>query len=242
MKKMFFIASFTILLAACKKEITSHTISVTGQLLEEVTLQPLPNAPILVAVTHSYKDSWGNSYIDTLDSKWIASDSKGDFAATAKYRDESNVLSLTIFPGDPVYVPWSYGAKIGTLKTNSHIIFNSRTWEPLRVKVKNLNPFDDNDQIAVSFLERNTSFMNSIVYKIVNHGIENIHLVSPGVDFRLYPAWKGKNVDAEIYGHLQSSTNYIVFWTVIKNGLRKEYKSEELVTQKGKLNEFTIEY
>lgn len=244
MKKLFLLLVAAVAsLISCKKELAPHSISVSGQLLEEVTLEPLPNASIGVSVTHSYKDGWGNSYIDTLDNKWITTDAKGNFSVTMKYRDESNELGFTISPEDPVYMNMKNGARnISYFKTASNFTLYSRTWEKILVRVKNVNPVDDNDNISVSVQQGNTWFVNSVVTKIVNHGAENIHLVSPGVDFRLYPAWKGKNVDSEIYGNIQSSTVYRVFWTVIKNGERKEYMSPEFVTQKGKLNEFNLEY
>ncbi len=56
------------------------------------------------------------------------------------------------------------------------------------------------------------------------------------------PYWVGDNVNSSIHGHLQEGTTYVIIWSVRKNDIVVEYRSEPKNTISDELNTFEIEY
>ncbi len=131
---------------------------------------------------------------------------------------------------------------LSELEGDDPLIFKVREYKELEIKVKSIAPYDENDAIGVYIYEKNTSYIRGVIYKIKNFEDINEPRGPPAFEDRNNPYWVGDNVNSIIYGRLQEGTAYVIIWSVRKNDIIVEHRSEPKNTISDELNTFDIEY
>ena len=234
------------LLTACIDDLDeSHRVY--GKLISEITGEGIENAQIVLQVKE-FHGTGVFSYSNTLYEVTVDTDHLGNFTANIDYDNDFNIVGFYVvnnFSEEDVstgIIGLRSNFFIHELKELDQVVFKARKLEDLEIRVKSIQPFNDEDKISISISEFNTTQTGGIVYDIINFQDPN----EPG-EFdggqgfgQLY--WIGDNVDSVIYGHLKEGTNYRINWAVTRNGVVQEFESDIFSTLSSELNFYEIRY
>lgn len=246
MKKLIVIVTVLIVALvsnACRQEIDENLFNVKGKVINEITKVGIP-AYEFTLLEQETTGSGIFSIVKVVNSKAIKTDANGNFNVAIDVKSNSNGFEFSSGMTDN-YTPIQNSRHVfnNINLLSEALLFNVRNWEKLEIKVKNTQPFDENDEIRVSVFEDNTHYIGQFITKITNNGVKNIGPGYPASDNGLNPHWIGKNVDSKIYFNLQNGTQYTIFYDVKKNGIWTNYvKSPTFSTQSGQINYYTLEY
>ncbi len=238
------ILMLTLILSSCSLNDGLNSKTVNGRLISSITGDGITNAEIYIRV-NEYNGSGWFGYSTELDSDRATTNEDGSFTTTVYYDNQNNVV---LFDMDG-----TEGPSTGILDSKKNfyvselfdvdsLVFHARKYEELKIFVKSINPFDENDKISVSIFERNTNYITGVYYDIENLGDLNEPSEFTFGEGPGQPFWIGDNIDSIIYGHLQEGTNYRILWAVTKNDIIDEFESEVFSTSSNELNTFVIEY
>lgn len=243
MKKLFVFLVISMIFSGCNLEDESHTFKATGKLLNQVTQAPIPNAKIYYKVTHiSGTGAW--AYETEISNGFTITDDEGNFNADLKYTDKKNLI-FYFFKLDDEFSTAILDTKqnftLAELKATPSLEFHVREWEKLRIKVRNISPFDNNDAIEVSpVFPSNTSYISSPIYNIINNGVVNQSYSGDSISLR--PYWIGTNIDSEIFIYIQNDTTFIIHWNVRRNGVNTSHHSQTINTLSDQENFYQIDF
>lgn len=239
--KIFLFTVSLLLIFSCRK--TDQYIIIKGKVLDEITKENVPGAKIWVRIVSTHIEGFF-SYETLIDSKTTSTDDAGNFSIAMQYNDANNIVDLYKTNNEKYTELLDFGKNhtVSEFANNNAVVFYVRRWEKLKIKVKNLSPYDSNDNVRISILQQNTSLDNSIIDSIQNFGKANQPIPPPAYDDGKYPFWIGSNVNSIIYGKVQENTKLTFFWSVRKNGISKDYQSAPINTISNGITEFEINY
>jgi hypothetical protein len=196
MKKHIFVLLVPLLfsMASCERKPLNRTfIDVRGQVLEIVTQKPIANA--LVAIYEEGGEFLGSSWTRLLDS--TRTDANGFYRFNKPDLDNGSTFTLSAvakkyYVFDAISNRTNF--ETGKVVTNCNLILEPYAW--IKVHVKNVNPFDENDLILLD------------------------QLVSPWGGTHSY---LGMRVDTTYNRQIGGNINQRVLWISKKNGISTRY-------------------
>ena len=190
MKKYLILLIPTLLmLAECRKPDKTTYIKTSGKVLEFGSNKPIKNAKVGI-----YEE--GGEFLGSTWTKLV--DTTRTDATGAYHFDKGNLDKGSSFFISAVadkyytYDPNNY-LVTGQEVTNLNIVLDPFAW--IKVHVKNVNPFDDNDRIGLG------------------NGIGTLQIF-----------YTGTNIELNYINKLKGNLPISIDWSVTKNGIRQEYK------------------
>ena len=233
-----------LILSSCSSKDDVNSIIVYGKLISPITNIGIDDARIHIRAEEHGGSGWF-SYSTEIDSYTAATNIDGTFTAILNYENRTNVISFgmdgTIGPSTGI-LDSKKSFYVSDLFDVDSLVFHARKYEELKIFVKSIDPFDENDSIGISIYQSNTNYLNNVFYNIENIGDSNEIWPSPASDNGTRPYWIGENIDSIIYGHIQEGANYVIRWSVSKNGITESFVSDTFSTLSNQLNTFEILY
>jgi hypothetical protein len=189
MKKYFFVlVSFSFLMVQCRKE-TNNFIKVSGKVLEFGTNKPIANAKVGIY-------SEGGAFLGTTWSNLVdttRTDANGFYSIEKQGIDNGSSFYVSAAANKYyTFDPTKYVAT-GQDVMNNDIVLDPFAW--IKVHVKNVNPFDENDKIGLG------------------NGIGTLQIF-----------YLGKNIELNHVNKLKGNSPITIDWSVTKNGILKEFR------------------
>lgn len=236
--KMVFIV-FVVMAASCSKDDNNGDgegmATVKGRIVSGVTNEGIKNAPIAVFSEEYYKELFGG-YFD-IDNTTGMTDDNGYFSVSLRYSNPDNFF--TFYSEDEFKTTQILNRNdrfIMETATSGDLVFEVRRLGKLKIILKNIDPFDEND--SVSFTIFQGLGYNPAVYQIDNYGVENGYIEN----YPMNTHWVGKDVNSVIHSTLEEGQTYRLIVNTTKNGIHTNYTTEEMNTSLSILNEFTLTY
>ncbi|MCF6308418.1 MAG: hypothetical protein L3J09_10730 [Flavobacteriaceae bacterium] len=210
-------------------------VNIKGKIVSQVTNEGVSDAPIFISSNEVY-GSWGGGFI-VVDNNSGFTDANGDFSLSLKYSNNNNIFSFysgNEFSFTDILEP-NNNLRFEEA-TNGELIFKVRRKAKLKITLKNINPFDENDSISFS-IHQSLGFQ-AMVYQIDNFGVENFYIEN----YPLYTHWVGENVNSNIFSTLVEGATYKLRIFINKNGVQTDYFTPEFETDLANLNEYILNY
>lgn len=216
-----------------------ETIEVKGRLVSEVTGDPIPNVPVIGLSQSSRGTGLFSSNYD-IDRQFTETDTQGFFNLSVGYEDY-NSNWIWVFKGESnVCTEFLNTERIYPIPEldGNELTVEVRKLYPMEIKVKNVNPFDEEDSIYIHLIELMPNNPYNRLFTAENFGVENQprNPDQVGVIDNLY--WVGENVDSVLNGLVQEDAEIMIYYSVMKNGELISYSSELIPT----VNEGTTYY
>ena len=225
----FFISLIFISLQSCSKEETEQTFEVSGQILSTTNVG-IPN--IVIEVTTSKVVSgiiFGGGLLD-LEKITIKTDQDGNFKTDMRLTDVT-IVNIFRLPDNNLTLI----NKTLPIKNSTYINVIVERFEILKIIVKNVNPFSQNDRIEFNepspFLVKRENFGNQNEPQVFNQGVgspEN--------------AWLGINVHSEITYRVNESYQNNMRISTRKNGIWSTIPKTPIIIVPNQINEYYINY
>lgn len=241
---IFLIVIIGLFLGSCTGDDDNlNSIEVKGRLVSEITGEGIANGNIF-AYVNEYKGSGIFAHAVEIDSKDIRTDANGYFSTTLNYKDKNNVILFEQINDETAtgLLQEKRNFYISELKDTSPLVLLARKYETLEIKVRSIDPFDENDALGVYIYQTNTNYYNSIIYKIENFGDQNEQYEYPASENGLNPYWIGNDVNTTVLGNIQEGSSFNIKWSVRKDGIVNEYESGFIDTVSGETNFYEINY
>ena len=233
-----FLISLLCIICSCSDDDLSYQ-DVELQLISQVTNEPLEGIEMKV-ISRSNRGSGIFSTNYDVDETFGVTNSDGYARLVVKHKNDS-FFTIYVQSSTSIIEPRnSFSAEDVNAQEPLSLIV--RKFHPLEVRVKNVNPFDSNDQISVSFYHQGSNFSHAPLYDIENRGDANEPYDDPSMENGLRPLWRSNNVDATIYKRVQEGTEARISWTVIRNDEVTHFQSEFIPTNVDGITYYEINY
>lgn len=212
------------------------------RLVSEVTGEPVTGVEVLVLAQGARGTGMFASIYEV--SREIAqTDSNGYANVVLNYESSENFFTIYAIDEDisTDIIRHTNSFFFEEVQGKTPLELKVRRYFPMEIIVKSINPYDDNDQISVSFFHVGSSFISAPLYKIENRGDSNEPYGSPSFG-DLQPFWIGDNVDSTIFKRVQEGTEAKISWTVTRNNMVTEFESEFIPTVQNGVTYYVINY
>jgi hypothetical protein len=237
MKTKILMLVYIITTISCSKDVSTY-VNVKGRVEREFNGEGIANQMVYIETIES-SGSGLTSYSRIIDTKWVTTDSKGNFSTTMK--NDNSTLLYAFKPKDDNYT----SSERGGFNLN-YILLKVNKYTKYKVYVKNINPFDLNDYVHIDFFSGN---YQSFMEKIENFGIQNIYIPSEGSPGQGITGgaedsgWKGINVNSIVYYNVpENSDLHRINWSVWKNGIQTTGLTNEIPFEIDQSNEYHFDY
>jgi hypothetical protein len=186
-KYLFVLISFSFLMAQCRKA-SNNYIKVSGKVLEFGSNKPIANAK--VAIYSEDGAFLGSTWTNLVDS--TRTDANGFYSMEKSDIDKGSSFYVAAAANKYyTFDPTKY-IVTGQDVTNNDIVLDPFAW--IKVRVKNVNPFDDNDRI------------------ILGNVVGDITMIH-----------NGRMVELNYVNKVFGNRDMLAGWSVRKNGVGKSY-------------------
>ncbi len=243
MKPNFLLFIIVLFGLNCKKDASINTLTVRGHVLSEITNKPFPNSKVFITV---YKTVYFGymPLTASIDHKNTITDSLGNFTSDIIIDNDSSTVIRFEKIADKQSGDLVKNAEFSFLLFRQNPITNLyvRQYADLIINLKNVIPFDNNDQVSISYFVTGSSLSHDPVDSVINYGLINQPYLPPAYNDGKNLFWIGKDVNSTIAIKVQESTTFQIFWTAKKNNIITSYKSQIFNTSINSVNKFEINY
>jgi hypothetical protein len=221
---------------ACEKEDALQTVVIEGRLIDQFTNEGIANASI--NGTSFQKEGSGLfSYNRDIDQNIVLTDEEGKFSLPLNFDSQENLFVLArIRDTISTYFRKSYRYE-SALDTNGITIIVKK-YTPLQVRIKNINPFDEDDRFSFDV----DSPAETLGAAYFTRTIDGIPFWEATENNGKHLYWVGDTVEATIIGYVLANTSMRIRWSVRRNGVWTTYQSDLMNPLEEGLNEFEIFY
>lgn len=253
MKKIAIATLLFSMIVSCKDNVEEEDLylnyAVAGIIIDEYNNEPVSSMninyilcvePLENSIRECTYESFG--FVESIDN--------GTFEFFLKYKTLKDKLTYNVSTGvnniyyAPIYESKKYISTVRELKSIDKLIHKVSKLTKLEVRVKNLNPVDDNDRIEIKkFVFEDPEILPKMNYFGVNNkGIENDKIDYGNNQIGNLLIWRGQNVDSTIDGMIISNRNVYVEYEITKGGITTNLKTKTKLIKRDNYNFFTIEY
>ncbi len=231
-------------LVNCNSDDTQYQ-KVSANIVSEVTNDPIANVSLQVICKGSRGSGLFSSTYE-ISQRIVTSDIEGNFSVDLPFEDSNNFFTIyiqnqdictdIIYPGNNFFFE--------EVAAQEPLKLKARKFFQMEVLVKNVSPYDENDQISIGFYHIGSNYHFAPLDAIENRADVNVpYDDSHGeVGRYLQPFWIGDNVDSTIFKRVQEGTKARISWAVTKNGVNTQFESEFIPTVENGVTYFEIEY
>lgn len=234
-KTYFLVLQFLFLVSCTIFEEPNRTLTVKGVIVDKFTNIPTPNIKVLYDSCEPYGGVMFGG-CNEIDQGFFYTDSKGEFSIPIYYKNLSDEANFYIVENEEYYASGTQMSfKVLTLK-DKPLKFLTVKYAKTIIKIKNINPFDNNDVFEIVWFGAKND-LEQILFvkdKVIDFGNSK----EEGV----YYIWKGEDVESNLIGKIKSGYNVFFKYRVTKNGVTSSYESETKMLDPNTENEFLIEY
>lgn len=220
-----------------------ESISFNGRLTSEVTDEPIGNITI-VGRTTGVRGSGLFSSTYEIDRQEVQTNANGEFSMFVDY-ESYDFTAVNIFKG-----AGGDCTELLEMKRNFFVAevenktfdLKARRLYPIEIRVKNVEPFDEEDSIYISIVELDPNNPYDRAFDIENFGVQNQPRDpnQTGVGENLY--WVGENVNSVLRSKVQEDAVMILHYSVYKNGNLEPYQTEPIPTVNNGVTRFELNY
>jgi hypothetical protein len=217
-----------------------------GKVVDEVTNEPVANMEIVYEVCEIIPGSIFYR-CSTKDEGTIKTDANGKFSVVVHYEDKDNDLKFYTNSKNDNYdgntFPLNYS--IEKLINEGVPEIKVNRYASLKITVKNINPINEDDSISIRYFSDDDELFRSYTLmreSLINYGNTNVFFDN-GNSISGMLIWNGKNVHSGIEGKIPAAYKSVyIDYTVKKNGVYEDYKTEVINLKPDGVNEYLIEY
>ncbi|CAL2081189.1 conserved hypothetical protein [Tenacibaculum sp. 190524A05c] len=216
-----------------------------GKVVDDVTNEPVANIEIDYEVCDVIPGSIFYRCSKKDEGK-VLTDSNGEFSVVINYEERDNDLKFYTHSKNDKYdaTSFQYRYEIETLMNEDLPVLKVSRLAPVKIRVKNTNPFNEEDHIEfVNYRgEVDSGYYNLVSKTITNYENQNV-IYDDGVTYSSALEWKGKSVNSLVEGKLSGGYKKVyIEYVVVKNGVRERRKTEAITLNPNSVNEYLIEY
>lgn len=236
------LVALTTVLGSCSKD-DLRTISVNGRVISEVTGDPIANVPV-IGLAQGVQGSGIFGFTYDIDRQTVQTNAEGFFVMSLGYEDyDRNFIRIFKDASDCCTEFLNIGG-VHTLAEleNRNLEVTVRKLYPITIKVKNVDPFDDNDSIYIHIIEVDPNNPYNRVFEVENFGVQNQPRDpnQTGIGDNLY--WVGQNVDAILRSFVQEEAEMTLHYSVEKDGDLTSYETVPIPTVENGVTYYEILY
>ncbi|WP_298900388.1 hypothetical protein [uncultured Psychroserpens sp.] len=214
------------------------------RVISEFTGEPVSGAEVLILVQDVGGSGLFSSTYD-ISRKIVRTDDNGSIDTILKYENTNNFFTIYVIDEE---ICTDIIAHVNSfffeeIQSEIPLELKVRKYFPMEVTVKNINPFDENDRISVSFYHVGSNYHSAPLYHIEHRGDVSEPYTTPGVGIDgLQPLWISDNVDSTIFKRVQEGTEARISWTVTRNGEVSTFESEFIPTVQDGVTYYEINF
>lgn len=228
-------------------DLFEKTITLNGIVIDADTGQPVPNQTVYCN-TYYLMETWlfghGFSQIP-IDGVEVKTDKDGKFTAVMTYKKGTDRINCSFLENDNYYgagYEFNDTTISGINTKRDTYTLKVKQYQKINLRIKNVNPFDDNDRFSVDIMVKNTYRTGGELYKIVNYGKANEKFTPPESDNGLNAFWIGKNIDSELFFKVTGSPVRFVYHSIKGTDTLNYQFTEETPIKRGIINSYSINY
>lgn len=212
------------------------------KILSQFNNEPIPNVDVLVLVQNVRGSGMFSSTYE-ISRKIIKTGKNGEINTAMRYENLNDFFTIYIIEEEICtdVLRHTNSFFFEEVLNGNPLKLYARKYFPMQIKVKNINPYNENDKISISFYHVGSNYYSAPIYDIINNG--NINEFYEGAGISGYrPLWIGENVDSTIFKRVQEGTKVKISWEVMRNNAVTKFESEFIPTVQDGTTHYEINY
>ena len=217
-----------------------------GKVVDNVTNEPVSDIEIDYEVCKPVGSGILNTCV-TKDEGTIITDDSGEFSVIVNYEEKDNRLKFFTRSKNEKYQVSSFqqGNSIQKLLDEGLPVIKANRYASIKITVNNTNPFNEEDNIRIGHFsdnEESLRYYGFVRKSLINYENTNVFFDN-GNTVASMLEWNGVNVHSVIEGKIPGAYRKVYLdYTVTKNGVYENKKTEAITLSPDIINEYLIEY